>query len=669
MTRNNFTHTRWRGLIRGGPGLAPLFSLGLVLVLCLMPVIGEAADWDVKSSYADDTKCKTDTDPARQCKTIGAAIGEASAGDTITISAGTYTENLTIDKDFGKLTIVGEGSVIIDGGEKNNVFTINSGTDVIIKNVTITKSAANKSGIYNNGGTLEVINSTITGNGKGINNKGTLTVKNTTITGNSGNGIHNYRKTVKLTNCTITDNKGYGIYGIGNSSNPATVTLENCTITKNTKAGIYSDLNATTTFKNTIIVENTKDCDYEEGTTNGKNTSEGYNLLLSTNATCTAITSDVAVDSFGLEDLGNNGGPTETIALESGSPAINAGEPNFTSPPDFDQRGEDFARIVGKTIDIGAYEYRPPLPLANTGLTLDEGATATISTSELEYSYPSDKANELTFKVTDAPDNGDLKNDGTKLNKNDTFTQANIDGNQLKYTHDGSETTSYSFAFTVSNSFDETITDQTFSITVTAVDDPLEIIAPENLGTGINTGLTFSSNLSIKDDDETGSITVELTATKGTLTLSGTSGLTNDTDGSDGSMNFTGTIAKINTALNGMTFTPEQDYAGTEAKIDIKVGTETKTIEITISSVTLTIFRNGTGNGTVSGSGINCGIEGTDCVKDFNNGTSITLTTIPASGSNFAGWSGGCSDTTFTINGDMNCTATFNIPAPPPPPP
>ena len=148
MTRNNFTHTRWRGLIRGGPGLAPLFSLGLVLVLCLMPVIGEAADWDVKSSYADDTKCKTDTDPARQCKTIGAAIGEASAGDTITISAGTYTENLTIDKDFGKLTIVGEGSVIIDGNNENsNIFTINSNKTVTIKNVTITGGKSTKSGI------------------------------------------------------------------------------------------------------------------------------------------------------------------------------------------------------------------------------------------------------------------------------------------------------------------------------------------------------------------------------------------------------------------------------------------------------------------------------------------------------------------------------------------
>ncbi len=55
-----------------------------------------------------------------------------------------------------------------------------------------------------------------------------------------------------------------------------------------------------------------------------------------------------------------------------------------------------------------------------------------------------------------------------------------------------------------------------------------------------------------------------LTATNGTLTLSGTSGLSFTVgDGTaDATMTFTGTIANINTALNGMTFTPTLGFSG-----------------------------------------------------------------------------------------------------------
>ena len=49
-------------------------------------------------------------------------------------------------------------------------------------------------------------------------------------------------------------------------------------------------------------------------------------------------------------------GPTETHALFPGSPAIDAGDPNISDPPEFDQRGAGFPRIAGGRIDIGAFE-------------------------------------------------------------------------------------------------------------------------------------------------------------------------------------------------------------------------------------------------------------------------------------------------------------------------
>jgi hypothetical protein len=74
----------------------------------------------------------------------------------------------------------------------------------------------------------------------------------------------------------------------------------------------------------------------------------------------------------GLGPLADNGGPTLTHALEAGSPAIDAGDPDFVAPPDFDQRGVGFDRVRdgdggnGAQIDIGAFEVQgvigPALP-------------------------------------------------------------------------------------------------------------------------------------------------------------------------------------------------------------------------------------------------------------------------------------------------------------------
>jgi hypothetical protein len=83
---------------------------------------------------------------------------------------------------------------------------------------------------------------------------------------------------------------------------------------------------------------------------------------------------------------------------------------------------------------------------------------------------------------------------------------------------------------------------------------------------------------------------------------------------------------------------------------------------------TLTVTKTGTGSGTVSASGCTLSWVGNTGTCTVNSGTSITLTATPASGSTFAGWSGGtgsaasCSGTgncTFTITANSSITATF----------
>jgi YD repeat-containing protein len=87
----------------------------------------------------------------------------------------------------------------------------------------------------------------------------------------------------------------------------------------------------------------------------------------------------------------------------------------------------------------------------------------------------------------------------------------------------------------------------------------------------------------------------------------------------------------------------------------------TITATFNLIQYTLTVNRTGTGSGTVasSPSGIDCG---SDCSETYNEGTSVTLTATPGSGSTFGGWTGDpdCSDGVVTMNANKTCTATFN---------
>ena len=87
-----------------------------------------------------------------------------------------------------------------------------------------------------------------------------------------------------------------------------------------------------------------------------------------------------------LGPLQDNGGPTFTHALLPGSPAINAGDPNFTPPPFFDQRGPGFDRVANGRIDKGSFEVQAgttPTPTATPLEDLLASAAAAASPSGL----------------------------------------------------------------------------------------------------------------------------------------------------------------------------------------------------------------------------------------------------------------------------------------------
>ncbi|MFA6433994.1 MAG: Ig-like domain-containing protein, partial [Elusimicrobiales bacterium] len=82
-------------------------------------------------------------------------------------------------------------------------------------------------------------------------------------------------------------------------------------------------------------------------------------------------------------------------------------------------------------------------------------------------------------------------------------------------------------------------------------------------------------------------------------------------------------------------------------------------------SYTLTVTKSGTGAGTVSGGGINCGAA---CSASFSSGEVATLSTAAAAGSTFTGWSGACSGMghcAVTMNSDAAVNAVFTDTAAP----
>jgi CSLREA domain-containing protein len=94
--------------------------------------------------------------------------------------------------------------------------------------------------------------------------------------------------------------------------------------------------------------------------------SHGYNLVeVEGGCTFTAPGDIVGQDPL-LGPLQENGGPTLTHGLAGHSPARDAGDPAFVPPPAWDQRGQDYPRVVRGRIDIGAIEAWVPVWLPAT---------------------------------------------------------------------------------------------------------------------------------------------------------------------------------------------------------------------------------------------------------------------------------------------------------------
>jgi hypothetical protein len=285
-----------------------------------------------------------------------------------------------------------------DAGGYYSIFTVASGATVTLSGLTISNGWRSNGAGINNAGTLTVNNATISGNaassdfiGGGIWNTGTLTLNSSSISGNDGCGVANVGR-LTLNSSTVSGNH-VGGYGAGIASFGGTLTLNSSTVSGNTAdamsngggifiggtatvtdctiSGNYSDWGGggiwnagTLQVRNTIIAGNTgNDINGNRvpDDLRGDLGSLGHNLIGNTSGGSGFASTDLLNVDPRLGPLQDNGGPTFTHALLPGSLAINAGD-NSDAPP-FDQRGEGYPRIVGGTIDIGAFEVQASSPV------------------------------------------------------------------------------------------------------------------------------------------------------------------------------------------------------------------------------------------------------------------------------------------------------------------
>jgi hypothetical protein len=292
--------------------------------------------------------------------------------------------------------------IVIDAQQQSRIFDVTATAgDVTLDGLTLTGGRTTGDGEFGgairfqSSGTLMVRDSTVSGNstvalnaaGGGIAaDAGAVMLTGSTVAGNltqgldaPGGGMWVALGAVTVSNCTIANNStpsdGGGIFAFSGA-----VMLTNSTVAGNSAqgeaargGGIFANLGAVT-LRSAIVAgnhDNGGSPDLKPGKGPVSVTSSLIGNNQGTSLTATGLTPDANGDLIGsagssinplLGPLQNNGGPTPTMALLTGSPAIDRG----ANPLDLvaDQRGVGFSRQSGGGVDMGAFElqFSPPPP-------------------------------------------------------------------------------------------------------------------------------------------------------------------------------------------------------------------------------------------------------------------------------------------------------------------
>jgi CSLREA domain-containing protein len=502
------------------------------------------------------------------------ALTTINGANTITISG----------NNAGRIFQIGSGATVeLNGltltGGNATVYAVKDGGD-----------------IFSQGAILTVNNSTFSGSsarygGAIVNYDGILTVNNSTFSGNSataGGGAIDSSSLIGaasliVTNSTFSGNSTAGDGGAINNDSlngdgTASLRVNNSTISGNSASddgGGIKNLLGAFTINNSLVAGNSASRgreinDFSSIDTIGSNNLFGYSgnsgiQSLSPSFRLNYITPTVGLNQILNTTLANNGGPTRTLALlptltltvqanktvtlledasstslgitapTAPNPAVNAGSNRLLpANTNFDQRGTGFARIVGGTVDIGAFELQTPLPtpvITITGLPdstkgavyLADGTTAVT----LNQSLTTTQLAGLVFKPV-ANANGSAG----------TFSYSVTDGTNTQ--------------------------SQTITLNITSVNDA-PVVNLASATQSITSSNSLISGITLSDVDAGNNpVVVTLKVNSGILNVVTTPNVTIGSNNT-GTVTLTGTIANINTALTNLRYSGSNNFSGNDS--------------------------------------------------------------------------------------------------------
>ena len=281
------------------------------------------------------------------CNVGGTATGQPNSAmvyggifmtaGTLTMTGGSISGNI----GGGLFLSTGVTANLSNVAISNNSFTlssggglgIGSGATANITNSLFANNSAQTGGGVSNGGTATITNSTFSNNSSLV-----IVPPSSTACGSTGGAIQG-GGTLTMINSTVTNNRS-GASGGGGIKATGTVILRNTIVAGNFDCAPSTTPNDISGTVDSASSFNLIGAGGSGGLVNGVNNNQ------------------TGIADARLAALANYAGPIQTHALLPGSPALDAGSNALAASLTTDQRGAGFNRVVGGSVDLGAFESR-----------------------------------------------------------------------------------------------------------------------------------------------------------------------------------------------------------------------------------------------------------------------------------------------------------------------
>ncbi|MFO0952510.1 MAG: choice-of-anchor Q domain-containing protein [Isosphaeraceae bacterium] len=641
------------GLTISGGGLSRVFYFGRGALASLtgLTITGGSVG-DIGGGLLNDDGTVTLT----RCTISGNTAGDKGGGLYAGASAAALGSTTLVDCTVSGNSAQNHGGGLYDSG----------GTTTL----TNSKVSGNSGeGLYGNFGTTILKGSTVSGNSGSaglILRGGTGMLTDSTISGNSGHGVYN-AGTITLTNCTVSGNSRTGLQngGIYIGNYGGKVTLTNCTISGNQSGfvgGLYNRFGAVTAV-NTIIAGNSGN---DVGTP--FNSGPVLTPASTNNVIGSVFFGDIGGQYIGgdplLAPLGDYGGPTQTMPLLPGSPAIGGGMTG-SGIPTTDQRG--IARVGA--VDIGACQ--------SLGFTLTAVPGSTPQSADIGTAFANPLAVTIVAKnPLDPVDGGVITFGGNPVSGPSAvafkFTDTIVNGRAGIIVLPNNYTGSYNLIATAggSSSTSFALTNTGTPITALVVNTTVDSLTP---GVGLLSlreavlfaNANLSAGLPISFDPTVFATPQTITLALGELTLTNTSSPETITGPAAGVTVSGGGLSRVllvnsgvNATISGLTITggnAGRDPAGlinsgtlTLTNCNIRDNTGGGLVSSGTATITNCTISGNTGGGVVlNGTAVlaNCTISGNSTTGSgaglVSNRANATLTNCTISGNTSTGRGGG----------------------------